>query len=111
MLRNVTLAALLAAYALLAPAAARDQGYPAAPLLSTGQNVVGETLRYPASSPAHVTAAIVTLAGAVNVAPDFGEVIDTVGGWLLPETARTVMSPSVPVASCVASWLVTARPT
>jgi quercetin dioxygenase-like cupin family protein len=62
MLRNVTLAALLAAFALFAPAAARDQGYPAVPLLSTGQNVVGETLRYPTSGPAHVTAAIVTLA-------------------------------------------------
>jgi quercetin dioxygenase-like cupin family protein len=62
MLRNVTLAALLAAFALSAPAAARDQGYPAVPLLSTGQNVVGETLRYPTGGPAHVTAAIVTLA-------------------------------------------------
>jgi quercetin dioxygenase-like cupin family protein len=62
MLRNVTLAALLAAFALLAPAAARDQGYPAVPLLSTGQNVVGETLRYPTSGAAQVTAAIVTLA-------------------------------------------------
>jgi quercetin dioxygenase-like cupin family protein len=62
MLRNITLAALLAAFTLLAPAAARDQGYPAVPLLSTGQNVVGETLRYPTSGPAHVTAAIVTLA-------------------------------------------------
>jgi quercetin dioxygenase-like cupin family protein len=62
MLRNVMLAAQLAAFALLAPAAARDQGYPAVPLLSTGQNVVGETLRYPTGGPAHVTAAIVMLA-------------------------------------------------
>jgi quercetin dioxygenase-like cupin family protein len=35
--------------------------YPAVPLLSTGTTVVGETIRYP-KGPAHVTAAIVTLA-------------------------------------------------
>ena len=35
--------------------------YPAVPLLSTGTNVVGETIHYPAGA-AHVTAAIVTLA-------------------------------------------------
>ncbi len=41
--------------------ATAHKGYPALPLLSTGTNVVGETIRYP-SGPAHVTAAIVTLA-------------------------------------------------
>jgi quercetin dioxygenase-like cupin family protein len=43
-------------------AGAADSGYPAVPLLSTGTSVVGETLHYPTSGPAHVTAAIVTLA-------------------------------------------------
>jgi quercetin dioxygenase-like cupin family protein len=32
------------------------------PLLSTGTTIVGETLHYPTNGPAHVTAAIVTLA-------------------------------------------------
>ncbi|MBN8966728.1 MAG: cupin domain-containing protein [Rhizobiales bacterium] len=41
------------------PAQAKD--YPAVPLLSTGTSIVGETIRYP-KGPAHVTAAIVTLA-------------------------------------------------
>jgi quercetin dioxygenase-like cupin family protein len=41
-------------------APARDQGYPAVPLISTGTTIVGETLRYPEGA-AHVTAAIVTL--------------------------------------------------
>jgi quercetin dioxygenase-like cupin family protein len=36
--------------------------YPAVPLLSTGKTVVGETIHYPRSGPAHITAAIVTLA-------------------------------------------------
>ncbi len=43
-------------------AGAEQSGYPAAPLLSTGTSVVGETLHYPTSGPAHVTAAIVILA-------------------------------------------------
>jgi quercetin dioxygenase-like cupin family protein len=43
-------------------AIARDNSYPAAPLLSTGTNIVGEAIRYPTASPAHVTAAIVSLA-------------------------------------------------
>lgn len=51
--------------ALFAPAAiARADSapsYPAVPLLSTGQTVVGETIRYP-SGDARVTASIVTLA-------------------------------------------------
>ncbi|HWM83641.1 MAG TPA: cupin domain-containing protein [Pseudolabrys sp.] len=36
--------------------------YPAVPLLSTGKTIVGETIAYPRTGPAHITAAIVTLA-------------------------------------------------
>jgi len=58
--------ALLAGLALDGPAAGEDaaaksKGYPAVPLISTGTNIVGETIRYPTTSAAHVTAAIVTL--------------------------------------------------
>jgi quercetin dioxygenase-like cupin family protein len=59
---------LIAALALVATVATgdrattRDSGYPLAPLLSTGTNIVGETLRYPTTGPAHVTAAIIVLA-------------------------------------------------
>src|SRR6202040_445680 len=38
------------------------QDYPAVPVLSATTSIVGETLHYPTSGPAHVTAAIVTLA-------------------------------------------------
>ena len=44
------------------PVTAQDAGYPATALLSTGRTIVGETLRYPESGPAHVTASIVVLA-------------------------------------------------
>jgi quercetin dioxygenase-like cupin family protein len=47
-------------------AGAEDVGYPLVPLLSTGTTVLGEPLHYPASGPAHVTAAIVTLAPGAN---------------------------------------------
>jgi quercetin dioxygenase-like cupin family protein len=61
--RNPAAAAVLAAIVLAAsPAAAQDRGYPSVPLLSTGTNVVGETLRYPTTGAANVTAAIVTVA-------------------------------------------------
>ncbi len=55
--------ALLAVGALARPVTADEAkpSYPAVPLLSTGTNVVGETIRYPQGA-AHVTAAIVTLA-------------------------------------------------
>ncbi len=43
-------------------AAAQDTGYPAFPLLSAQTNVVGETIVYPTTGPARVTAAIVVLA-------------------------------------------------
>lgn len=40
---------------------ANTGGYPAVPLLSTSKTIVGETIRYPRTSEAHVTAAIFTL--------------------------------------------------
>jgi quercetin dioxygenase-like cupin family protein len=64
MRHRLPIAACLLA-ALSAPASlagAQDNGYPAVPLLSTGTTIVGETLHYPTGGPAHVTAAIVTLA-------------------------------------------------
>ena len=54
--------------AAVAPAShvgAEDKAPPAVqntPLLSTGTTVMGETLHYPTTGPAHVTAAVVTLA-------------------------------------------------
>jgi quercetin dioxygenase-like cupin family protein len=42
--------------------AAPAKDYPAAPLLSSNTTILGETIRYPRTGPAHVTAAIVTLA-------------------------------------------------
>ena len=45
-----------------AQVAAPANDYPAAPLLSTNTTILGETIRYPKTGPAHVTAAIVTLA-------------------------------------------------
>src|SRR5580704_2102077 len=54
-------------------AGAADSGYPAVPLLSTGTTVVGETLHYPTGGPAHVTAAIVTVApGAKTIVHKHG---------------------------------------
>jgi len=66
MRRRSLIAALiaLAVPALLSPAAADDAkkpSYPAVPLISSGKNIVGETIHYPKGA-AHVTAAIVTLA-------------------------------------------------
>lgn len=40
---------------------AQTGGYPAVPLLSTSKTIVGETIRYPRTGEAHVTAAIFTL--------------------------------------------------
>jgi len=72
--RNPAAAAVLAAIVLAAsPAAAQDRGYPSVPLLSTGTNVVGETLRYPTTGAANVTAAIVTVApGAKTIVHKHG---------------------------------------
>jgi quercetin dioxygenase-like cupin family protein len=58
-------AAALLLFVIFTPAqhaGAEDGGYPVVPLLSTGTTVVGETLHYPTGGPAHVTAAIVTVA-------------------------------------------------
>jgi hypothetical protein len=41
---------------------AQPQSYPAVSILSTGTNIIGEPIRYPTTGPAHITAAIVTLA-------------------------------------------------
>ena len=58
--------AVIAGDAITGRAAAQDaapaKDYPAAPLLSTGTSILGEPIRYPKTGPAHVTAAIVTLA-------------------------------------------------
>ena len=59
---------LLTAFAPISRASAEDNVTPSVPLLSTGTTIVGETLHYPTNGPAHVTAAIVTLApGAKTV--------------------------------------------
>lgn len=42
--------------------AENDNVTPSVPLLSTGTTIVGETLHYPTNGPAHVMAAVVTLA-------------------------------------------------
>jgi quercetin dioxygenase-like cupin family protein len=52
---------ILAALATLTAGPALADGYPAAPLLSTGTTVTGETVRYPTTGPAKVTAQIVTI--------------------------------------------------
>jgi quercetin dioxygenase-like cupin family protein len=44
-----------------APSAAWSQGYPLIPLVSSGTTIVGETVQYPTTGPAHITGAIVTL--------------------------------------------------
>lgn len=76
------LAAALILLAFLSPTSrAQDSGYPAVPLLSTGKDVVGETLHYPKGA-AHVTAAIVTIApGSKTIVhkhgvPMFGYILD-----------------------------------
>ena len=48
--------------ALTPPAPAKQEPYPAVPLLSTGTSILGEPLRYPTTGPAQVTAALVALA-------------------------------------------------
>jgi len=64
-------------------AAAEDRGYPPSiQLLSTGKNIVGETLRYPTTGPAHITAVIATLAPGAKTSshkhgvPLFGYILD-----------------------------------
>jgi quercetin dioxygenase-like cupin family protein len=65
---------LIAAIVLMsANAIAQERGYPAVPLLSTDKNIVGETIHYPTTEPAQITAAIVTLApGAKTISHKHG---------------------------------------
>jgi quercetin dioxygenase-like cupin family protein len=60
--RCPAIALTLTAACMSLPAAAQDAGYPATALLSTGRSIVGETIRYPDTGPAHVTASIIVLA-------------------------------------------------
>jgi quercetin dioxygenase-like cupin family protein len=65
--RSLALAlAVIAGQAMAGQAFAQDaappKDYPAIALLSTGTSIVGETIRYPRTGRAHVTAAVVTLA-------------------------------------------------
>ena len=63
MQRTLAFALILAAALAMTPrAAAEDAAYPLEPLLSTGTTIMGETLHYPRSGPAHVNAAIIKLA-------------------------------------------------
>jgi quercetin dioxygenase-like cupin family protein len=70
--------ALIAANMLIGSAVAenstaKDKGYPAVALLATGKTIIGETIHYPATGAAHVTAAIVTLApGAKTIVHKHG---------------------------------------
>lgn len=52
---------LLACTVLAGQAVAQDKGYPVLTLLSAQTTVVGETIHYPTTGPARVTAAIVTI--------------------------------------------------
>ena len=60
--RCPAIALTLTAACMSLPAAAQDAGYPTTALLSTGRSIVGETIRYPDTGPAHVTASIIVLA-------------------------------------------------
>jgi len=55
------LASIALMWAAAQPTAAQDNGSTVTPLLSTSTTIVGEALHYPASGPARVTAAIITL--------------------------------------------------
>ena len=73
---------ILAAVAAAGRTSAEDAAVSSAPLLSTGTTVMGEPLHYPTNGPAHVTAAIITLApGAKTVlhkhgVPLFGYILE-----------------------------------
>lgn len=59
---RVTLLAVAAVAMVAAPMAdPRAEGYSANTLLSTGTTVLGETIAYPVTGPARVTAAVVTI--------------------------------------------------
>jgi quercetin dioxygenase-like cupin family protein len=78
----VTAIILIAAFALVGRTSAEDAAISSVPLLSTGTTVLGEPLHYPTNGPAHVTAAIITLApGARTVlhkhgVPLFGYILE-----------------------------------
>jgi len=70
-MRHSNYVAALLLLALLTPfdcAGAEENVMSSVPLLSTGTTIVGETLHYPTDGPAHVTAAIVTLAPGAKTA-------------------------------------------
>jgi quercetin dioxygenase-like cupin family protein len=73
---------LLALFSSANRAGAEDSGIREVPLLSTGNTVMGETLHYPTSGPAHVTAAIATFAPGMRTilhrhgAPLFAYILD-----------------------------------
>lgn len=51
----------------VAPSGARaEQAYPTVDLLTTGNTIMGEAIRYPTSGPAKVTVSIVTVAPGAN---------------------------------------------
>lgn len=65
--------AALAWIAVTGLASAEDKGYPLVPLISSGTSVVGETIKYPTTGQANVTAAIITLApGAATIEHEHG---------------------------------------
>ena len=104
---RICIAALLlfAIFAAITSARAEDSVVPATPLLSTGTTVVGETLHYPTNGPAHVTAAIVTLApGGKTVlhrhgVPLFAYILE---GELTVDYGGTAAS--VPIGPATRSW-------
>ncbi len=59
---RIVAAAFLLIAGFAGPATALDNGYPAVSLISADTTIIGEPLAYPTTGPAHVTAAIVTLA-------------------------------------------------
>ena len=77
-----TLALLAADGAIARDAAQPQHGYPAQMLLSGGETVAGETIRYPTDGPAQVTAEVITIApGGKTIvhhhgAPLFAYVLD-----------------------------------
>jgi quercetin dioxygenase-like cupin family protein len=61
--------AAVAALAALASAARAEDAYPTHQILSTGQTILGETITYPTTGPAQVTASIVTILPGADTIP------------------------------------------
>jgi quercetin dioxygenase-like cupin family protein len=78
----VAVVVLVIALASAGRGSAEDTGISSVPLLSTGTTILGEPLHYPTGGPAHVTAAIITIApGARTVlhkhgVPLFGYILE-----------------------------------